>query len=160
MASRVNHIPLSAHYVPVSDPEEIAFALCLFVEFVEGRLTPTQSRSRNGLSSDCVRSESDPVWVSPAERALAAIWEFYGEDPRRGDICARLAAFYLLMSTTDGAAFAEWIVESPDQPGETALSSELIQAIATAPLSKYMPYDEKSFLAFLRQTAPVEACVL
>ncbi len=129
------------------------------MEFVEGRITPTPSRSRNCPSSEFACPEPDPIRISPAEKALAAILEFYGDDPRRGEICARIAAFYLLVSTAEGTLLADWIIESPDGSGETALSSELIHAIATVPLNKYIPYDEESFLTFLRQVAPLSACV-
>jgi len=148
--------------VPHIASEEIAFALSLFVGSAEGRLTPTHSRhlpseSRCSLCSEQTRSWTDAHSRSPALlAALSAVWDFYGDDPRKADICARIAAFYAVVSKSEGAIISEWVTVSPDNPDESLLDPAIIQAIATTPLNRQTPYTDASFLASVRDCSSPE----
>ncbi len=162
--SMVSAEPVHVDFPPVP-PEEIAFALALFVGVVQGQLgSPSRaplSREEEEEFSDCLRllsrlcaGEQPPV--APASDAIAydtslgrvllVIWQLHRGHPHQTSICARVLNFYLLTERTAGKAVERWIMPCTEDPKLVLLHPALIEALATAPLTEQGELSETVFL--------------
>ena len=126
-------IPSSPDFVPVSS-EEMGFALTLFVEAANSRVSPALPLQELVLEDPCallyvtlcadmhspLPAIADRAPESDREAALYGAFRVlclhYAGDPLQASVCARVLAFYFLMERSAGAALAGWTQEIPESP--------------------------------------------
>jgi hypothetical protein len=157
---------------PQVAPEEIAFALALFVGIVQGQLGSSShaplSRDEEEELSDClrilsplcnseqssIRSGSDAIdYRTSLGRVLLVIWQLHRGHPHQTSICARVLNFYLLTERTAGTALQRWVIPCTEDPKLVLLHPALIEALATAPLTEQGELPEIAFLASVEAIA-------
>ena len=141
--------PGSPQVAPVA-LEEMAFAIALFFAAARGKVpmsdvqsTGFELRRELQIHSPEVASVAerlvDTAEASPDEFQLACavtvIWHHYDGTKYREAVCSRLVAFYALMVRTKGAAIVGRSQAVEGDPASIVLEPEVIQAVATAPLT-------------------------
>ena len=146
-------------------PEEMAFALTLFVSAASGQL----SAGRKPLTIENMRegqklflsfafhdprvaqsSEIDEVLSGPLFAAFLLVWEHYKADPGQASLGARLLGFYYLMTETRGAALEDWVSPSASEEALVELHPQVVETLATMRLQASGRLDREAFLGALR----------
>lgn len=159
--------------LPPVAPEEIAFALALFVGIVHGQLVPP---ARDPLSADeeaellefqrilapvCAAAQPpiprpDAIaYETSLGRVLLVVWQLHRGHTHQASICARVLNFYLLTERTAGTALSRWIMPCTDDPKLVVLHPALIEALATIPLSDDGLLPEATFLDSIEAIAAI-----
>jgi hypothetical protein len=142
------------------EPEEMAFAMTLFMGVASGQMA-SGLRDTNEPSS-----HGDCLWVlgklsyglgsgegggastgrqRTLEEAFASLWHHYAADERRLDLCARVLGFYFLAQKNGGRILERWVSDSPDVPENVVLHPALVEALAVVPLTENGALPESLF---------------
>jgi hypothetical protein len=157
-------------FAPVSS-EEMGFALTLFVEAANRRLTLPVNEERllteddeevyanlfHTLCADVERS-STPASARPGHEttlyaAFQALLSFYEGDPHQVAIGARVLAFYFLMTGSEGEVLADWIEPHPETTELVSLHPAVIDALGIIPLNGSVVLSPSSFLELVAKVA-------
>jgi hypothetical protein len=145
-------------------PDEMGFAMALFVNAANGRLSssghfrssPTspnlmceQLFLRLLFSDDLVATTPKPIVLKDDVNLYSifrTLWERYEDDDRQVSVCARVLAFHFLMERTAGGAVAAWINPCPSGPEAVFLDPAVVEALAGICLLKDGLLSEDHFL--------------
>lgn len=135
----------SYSFVPIP-PEEMGFALSLFVAAANGQIAIDAyvRSSRNSPERDQIfRSFGAPVTTSvqvehlrTLEATFSCLWRHYQGDDRQTSICARVLSFYCLMERTKGLIMARWVTMCPESPEAVLLHPAVIEVLACISLGE------------------------
>ncbi len=147
---------------PAVLPNELAFAMTLFVATANGRNHPSQKpppdqAQAESLFLDLIYPAHAPV--TPADRVTAlrtplfriflTLWSGYHAHPHRDSLCARVLGFHFLMERTKGALLAPWLTQQPRQDPHVLLDPIVIDALAAVPLTASGVLQQSVFLIAL-----------
>jgi hypothetical protein len=165
--------PSHFEFAPIP-PDEMGFAMALFVSASSGRLSPDASDStprkpnhscehlfmRLMCSDDLVATSPKPI-VIKNDLALYSVfrvlWENYEGDERQASVCARVLAFHFLMERTSGAAVEDWLTRCPAGPESVMLDCVVVEALARICLLKDGLLDHDHFQNEVESIARVPA---
>ena len=144
--------------------DEMAFALSLFVETANRRISSAASFSceSNDASAEVCKHlygalsaeiEGLPIRAHPRTESQTTLYSAfcslcmsYDGDPLQVAVCARVLAFHLLMERTAGAVLGEWIQAHPDSVEVVTLHPAVVEAIAKMRLHGRILIAEGAFL--------------
>ena len=139
-------------------PEEMGFALTLFVEAANSHISvpPTSGDVEDAcdllfdtLCADLRPAPSDGPFLAgqgaSLNDAFRVLCSSYAEDPLQVSICARVLAFHLLMERTAGAFIAGWVRTIPESPQFVILHPAVIETMASVRLPGTVLLSEHSF---------------
>jgi hypothetical protein len=145
-------------------PDEMGFAMALFVSAANGRLSssghfrssPTnpnlvceQLFLRLLFSDDLAATTPKPIVIKDDLNLYSifrTLWERYEDDDRQISVCARVLAFHFLMERTAGAVVATWLKPCPSGPEAVFLDPAVVEALAGICLLKNGLLCEDHFL--------------
>ena len=146
-------------------PEEMAFALILFVSAASGQL----SAGRKPLTVENMQAgrtlflalsfhnpqvirqvEIEETLATPLFTAFLIVWEHYKADPGQASLGARLLGFYYLMTESRGAALDKWVSPSPAGESLVELDPHVIETLATISLEDSGRLNTEKYLSALR----------
>ena len=152
-------------------PDELAFALSVFVAAANGQIAPT-AESPDFNEGACLNEsqrvfllaelqrDSPPVSLllsRPSERSLEAtfsvLWHHYDGQESQMSICARVLGFHHLTLRHAGAYLNRWVSACAGNPEAVELHPAIIEALAVVPLSESGRFLPESFLAFVEKFA-------
>jgi hypothetical protein len=129
-------------------PDEMGFAMALFVNAANGRLSssghfrspPTnpnlvceQLFLRLLFSDDLVATTPKPIFIKDDVKLYSifrTLWERYEDDDRQVSVCARVLAFHFLMERTAGGVVADWLKPCASGPEAISLDPAVVEALA------------------------------
>ena len=153
------------------EPDELAFALSLFMGAATLRLGPVYrpvTEAHHLSLRTCAALFSlltSPVPHSPGPRRTASrgestlqeafwqLWHHLEGDPGQLSVCARVLGFYGLMERTGGAAVAQWMEACPEDPSQVTLHPAVVHALSAIPLGSKGNLDEGCFQALIHSFA-------
>ena len=145
-------------------PEEIAFAMTLFVGAADGQVTPLRSPAERADEQSGERFFLDlagPVSGTRAEvlqnllfRAFRTVWLEYRLDDRRESIAARVLGFSFLMERTRGAILRPVQVEPVLPETLVVLHPAVIEAVSAVELSAAGVLSLVAFTSALERAVP------
>jgi hypothetical protein len=145
-------------------PDEMGFAMALFVNAANGRLSSSghfrssppspnlvceQLFLRLLFSDDLVATSPKPIVLKDDVNLYSVfrtLWERYEDDDRQVSVCARVLAFHFMMERTAGGAVAAWINPCPSGPEAVFLDPAVVEALAGICLLKDGLLSEDHFL--------------
>ncbi|ADW69528.1 hypothetical protein [Granulicella tundricola] len=147
---------------PVVRPEEIAFAMTLFLQAASLQLA--SRRCGDGRDSDdceCVRVLRElaggiplaapkvliAAQESSLEGAFAALWHHYEGEPVQLSLSARVLGFHLLALNNGGRILERWVRENVAGTETVTLDPALVEALAVVPLGDTGRLDAELFFA-------------
>lgn len=145
-------------------PEEMAFALTLFVSAASGQISAgrkpltieNMQKGRNLFLSlsfhnpQAIRKiEIEEALSSPLFAAFLLVWEHYKADPVQASLGARLLGFYYLMTESRGAALESWVSPSPAGEALVDLDPRVVEILATISLQDSGRLDTQKLLSAL-----------
>ena len=156
-------------------PDEVAFALTLFVAAAEGRVvignppaSAAQKRERQQAeqrfhalaatpqavlsSTQPPTSPASPSTDTPLFRAFLALWLHYQGHPTRDSLTARVLGFYFLTERSRGTILTDWATPSASERS-IDLHPAVVETIATVPLDSNDLMDAEAFVAQIALTA-------
>jgi hypothetical protein len=153
-------------FLPPVDPNEIAFAMALFVAASEGRIHAKDIGASgfplcenpfdledNPLdtedSSDGVL-ETSPESV-PLSRAVSVLWHHYTGDERQKTFWCRVVAFHVMMVHSHGTILKQWTIPCTKDKNSAFLDPALVYAVATAELREFGQFRDVPFLEAVGQ---------
>lgn len=138
------------------EPEEIAFALTIFVAAATRRLVSDESQlvhlsaasleECRGLFASLSMLEPVPAaqvagsidrGATSLEVAFLSLWQQYEGSLLRHSVCARVLGFYFLMERTAGSGIGRFTEQCPEQPETVMLKAEVVRAIAGIELNSF-----------------------
>jgi hypothetical protein len=128
-------------------PDEMGFAMALFANAANGRLSlPGLGSSPTGSNQMCERlfmrliCSDDLAAATPKPAVIEddlslyavfrMLWDRYEGDARQVSVCARVLAFHFLMERTAGGAHTEWLKPCPSEPEAVVLDPAVVEALA------------------------------
>ncbi len=149
----------SLSFQPVS-VDELSFALTLFVGVANHQLAARHTSADAADSivecEEIFRELSHGVEPTGCESLLSCqasladsfrgLWSFYQGNAYQVPLCARVLAFYFLMSQTRGAALASWVDSCAEDPTAVILHPAVLQALAEVNLTPAGQLDKRDFL--------------
>ncbi len=159
LASLISNEPL------IIEPDEMGFAIALFVAAAHGRIQPPRHHnlaftlSHSLGSSDTLltgarmslgENEDEVSDEVPLACAVAVLWHHYEQNPLQQAICSRLVAFYSLMARSKGALLAPWMTGIDTEPESMTLAPAIVEAVASAPLNGDGQFGDSDFLDCVR----------
>ncbi len=156
---------LSPDFAPVSS-DEMAFALTLFVEAANRRLSAAETPLQHGhdvceylylaLCADLPSPSAAQTKVdhhTTLYTAFSTLCSHYNGDPLQAAVCARVLAFHFLMERTAGAVLSEWIQPHPETVQLVQLHPAVVEAIATMRLHGSVLLAESVFVELVAEKA-------
>ncbi len=156
-------------------PEEMAFALTLFMSAAEGRITTggraltadqstevqqfflelsASGHAAEGEAEETEGSEgSDHALRSTLFQSFAVLWEHYRGYPAQHSLCARTLGFYYAMARSRGAALERWVSPSAHTEVTVELHPAVIEGLAKADLDVEGRLPEQNLLAAIEAEA-------
>jgi PAS domain-containing protein len=152
------------------DPDEMAFALSLFVSAGSGQISagrkPLTIESRKAgetLFLSLVLSASERSKQQPVEFVLGTklfesfllVWEHYRNDAAQRSIGARILGFYRITAGSKGAALQRWITDNERDESLVVLNPAVVEGLARVELSPNGWPEEVSLLHAIEGLEPV-----
>jgi hypothetical protein len=133
---------------PPVDPDELAYALTIFVGAANRTLQfsvsiDDESQKKCRCLFEALMMDNDPVTIfakpiDETQRSLPAafgiLWNNYETDHLQSSICARGLGFYLLMERTEGRFLATYVELCPESPETVLLDLAVVRGLASVSL--------------------------
>ena len=144
----------------IIEPDEMGFAIALFVAAARGQVLPPRHQS-SGFTLSHDSDGLDPLLAGarislgegqngasdevPLACAVSVLWHHYEHNPLQQSICSRLVAFYSLMVRSKGMLLEPWMTNDAADSELMALSPAIVEAVANAPMNEDGQFIDSAF---------------